>query len=471
MRHYLHLIIGLGFIYAYGTLVLLLLNYDYRDMRKRPYLIFCFGSGSIATCMFFMGLLKIPLSLIANIAVCAILFLCVIYKKFSVTNKKSPWALYDGWPVKSSKRIRDLGFFKKLICTVFIVIIVVNVFYVIVSSLLEPEMNWDALALKAKILYLEKNIYMDYFRNPLFCQSHPYYPLLVPLETANIYFFLGDVNDSLVKGLFCVYFIMLIIAFYDLIRRYLAVPKALFFTVLLATIPGFLRGPGSANACMADTPLAFYLFISVILFLIYLRQETAHIVVTALILFFCAFTKLEGLYYSLFLILSLAVTAVMKSIFSYLAKLSTAFILLCLPWLIFKAYFIALKHANFPYSISPDYVLQRIHRLFFIIPSIIAECFRIDYWHITWVLFVSSLLYIVIIKYRRKDMFFLSFVIGISFVFFAIVYMLSSWWGMLHDDACRKLINFTVSRLLLHLAPLALLFSALSFCALDESKV
>jgi len=479
MMPYIRLGGAITFVYMFGALILCLLNYNHKDLFKRTYLMFCFGSGGVAFSMFILSLLTIPFGMFSITTVFLALSVFLLFKIRYKGQVKDPWTLYDQRPLKASQQLKGGPFYKKLLGLFFILIIIVQIFYVISTSLLEPEKSWDGRArwgLKAKILYSEKNIYTDYFKNNKFIYNHPYYPLLVPLETSNVYFFLGSSNDRLVKILFVIYFFMLILAFYDLVRRYLSTTKALFFTALLATIPVFLRGEGSANTCMADVPLTFYCFIVVTLFLSN-PTRTMIAIATGIVLFFVAFTKQEGLCYGLFYILSYAIamritekTSASKIFGRHLMIAAMVFIILYCPWLIYRSYFIKLSYANAPASISLAYIMSKIHRVFFIVPRIIKECLKVRLWHIVWPLFFISLC-IPKTRHYRKEIVFLILSITCFFAFYITIFTLSAWWGFQQDTFCKVLINSTISRLFMPLAPVVLLYSALSFCSTADSKV
>ena len=109
-----------------------------------------------------------------------------------------------------------------------------------------------------------------------------------------------------------------------------------------ATVPPFFKGEGSASTCMADVPLAFFGFICVMLLLSNLKQKKGVMVIPAgLALFFCAFTKAEGLYYSLIFMFSVFVASFVEDkssrgvLLKHTVLMAGVLTVLYMPWLIF----------------------------------------------------------------------------------------------------------------------------------------
>ncbi len=434
------LLAGIAFIYICGATVLSLLGYCHRDMLKRPYLLFCFGSGFISFALFAALLFKIQISLHTGIAVFLGLLFVTMLKNIFMRGGKIRWSLCR---VRSDDIKNDIGGCEKLIRIVCIVIIAIQVICVLIVCLEQPENSWDGMArwgFKAKVIYSEKSVYVDYFNGSHYAFSHPYYPLSVPLEMVNIYLFLGEANDRMVKLVFFLYFVMLITAFFDIVKRFLLMSRALFFTALLSTVPIFLLGGSSAATCLANVPLAFYCLAAVLFLMEYLQQRRVEIIVPAgLVLFFCAFTKLEGLYYAAIFTIGFAGSIIIfdknrrrqEPFLQHLFLLIGTFIVLYLPWLWFKALYIRLDHATFPSAVSLGYIISKLHRLIFVVPMLIFECLKVWHWHIAWIIFAGY--FILGLKVRRlgREAIFLLSIIAGAFILLTAVYTVSSWWGAL----------------------------------------
>ncbi|MDY6952649.1 MAG: hypothetical protein SWE60_14150, partial [Thermodesulfobacteriota bacterium] len=277
---------------------------------------------------------------------------------------------------------------------------------------------------------------------------------------------MGGMHARLVKVVFVVYFVMLMAAFYDVARRYVSVSGALLFTSFLATCPPYFYGEGSASTCMADVPLAFFCFICVVLLLNSVKQRTTAMVLpAAVVAFFCAFTKSEGVYYALIVMSCWLLAATVDKDFQRRQILKGAwamaaiFLLLYAPWAVFRVLYIQQEHPNVPDVLGMGYVLSKTHRLTFIIPKLIEECLMVYRWHVIWLLFGVSLVCISKRAFQDKSVVFLLGTILGFFSFWTATYMLSAWWGRLDDEACRELIDVTLFRLYLHLIPTVVLCS------------
>ncbi len=460
---YLRLAAAVTFLYLYGACILCLLGYRLSDLPKRFYLVFCFGSGGAASLMFLAGFIRIPLSL-GNILLGLLVLSGASLIKLLVPGRKSGWGIFDGLPLYQEKG--SSSFLRKSFFFVFPLLMAGLALSLLAISLREPDNSWDASSYwlpKAKAIYLEQGIYSDYFHQESSSRGHPYYPLLTPLVTSHIYFFLGGIDNRLVRPLFLLYFLMLLAAFFDMLRHYVSRETALAFTAFLSAIPRFLMGGGSALVCAANIPLAFYCFILLIFITVSLKERKPEFIpALALVLYFCAFTKLEGLFYGMILLSGSTLFIRRPFFLRDFVRMLIIFGALYAPWFIFRNNFIRLPHANFPAAITLDYVLTKASRLAFIIPMLIFECLKLVHWHITWFIFTASLFFCLKNKQPRMEIRYLWVVIGGFFAFFVAAYMLSSWWGALNDEACKALIRYSGSALFSSLIPIALFCSALS---------
>lgn len=475
---YVKLLAGLAVFYLNGFFLLALLRYDPKDLLKRPHLAFFFGTGITAFLTFLLSFAGIPLKAVNGVIGLAMLLLpgaCALVLR----KGKRGWTIHDGSPPSPGGHVnKRLKFF----CLLCILIIAIQLFCVLLSSSIMPEASWDGRArwaFKAKIFYQEERLDLGYFSDPKYVESHPYYPLLVPLNMAHLYSFMGEANDSAVKLLFALYVCMAVWTFFDFLRRSLPLFPALIFTAFLGTIPGlyltlgggdgFLVTEGSAYTSMADLPLAFHAMTAVIFLLCYLRNRNSLLLAAgAILLSYCAFTKLEGFYFSVIVMLSLAAaTLVMDGKPSLravlqLLMLAGVFLALYLPWALFKWRYVPFAHENFPPHLTISYALERLDRLTFILPRLLWECVYVPRWHVIGILFLLGVLYLVVKRKLPGESICLLLAILGYFGFLALVYMLSTWWGAADDEAAGKLIEFTINRLYLTLAPIVLIFSALS---------
>lgn len=105
---------------------------------------------------------------------------------------------------------------------------------------LMPLTAWDAWAiwlLKAKAFYLDGNLGDFLARHREFVNSHPGYPLLVPLYATFLYVLNGGVADNAVKIFSPCSFVALLGVFHHFARRWAGNTAALAFTAMVAATP------------------------------------------------------------------------------------------------------------------------------------------------------------------------------------------------------------------------------------------
>jgi hypothetical protein len=132
-----------------------------------------------------------------------------------------------------------------------------------------PAWAWDALStwgLKAKAFYLGQGLDMSRF------EAHNYYPNLVPLLMAYLYFWLGSVSDGLVKAVFPLWGGALVVLFFSFLRR-LGVNRA---GALGAAAFLVLNGAAFIThlfIAYADLALTYYQLAAAGLVYLWLREE------------------------------------------------------------------------------------------------------------------------------------------------------------------------------------------------------
>jgi len=471
---YIKLFLYILFLFIKGALLLYLLHGDIKTIWRKPYLLFCFGSGVTSLLLFLGALIHIPFN-VQEYVILGVLLTCALVKKFLYKKVNNLWSINETHPKNT-----HLTPWQKPIYLACLCIIVFQIAFVFFHSWIIPEQSWDGRmrwGLKAEVLYTQQSVFTEYFKNPYYFVTHPNYPLLIPLQMTSLYTYVNEVNEQAVKLLFPLYFLMIALALYDYLQSKTSSFSATLFTAFLVTIPQFLLHEGSATTMMTDVPLSFYITIAVIFLLQYIQRTNIQILLpTGLLLFFCAFTKLEGFVYGLLLIFSLLLLFIKEKNTRYqfftreLPILAASFILPYIPWLLFRHIYIPYHYANYPYSIHLSYIFSKLHRITYIIPRYISELLRISTWHITWILPIYGLLQSVKKKSLTKETRFLLFILMVFFLFYSASHIFSSWWNSQTEDSFKEFINVTFSRQLIHLAPVALLFASLSLTKNGQSK-
>lgn len=213
--------------------------------------------------------------------------------------------------------------------------------WAVLRAVVYPLWEWDALStwgLKAKAFYLSRSLDLSRF------EAHNYYPNLVPLLLAYLYFWLGEVIDSGVKLVCPVWGLALMGLFYGWLRRQGAsVRWALGATLFLVTNGVTLLT--HFFLAYADLPLAYFQLAAA--GLLFDRLQARPLAGTGLLLGLIAggmaWSKYEGWPLALILFLAAALGLLWlrppqwgRRLLALGLILAAAFLLTC-PWRLFLA--------------------------------------------------------------------------------------------------------------------------------------
>lgn len=339
--------------------------------------------------------------------------------------------------------------------TILYIFILLCLIVVTADSLLLPTNNWDAIAIwsyKAKIFYFETISNTGYFSQAYQSYSHPDYPILLPFLQTYIYLMIGYVDDRLVRILHVTYLIMLLLSVNVGLRNVLTDKYRVLVIALLASLPVIMNE--AASGC-ADIPIAFYYTSMIIFTKMWLYTENKkYMMVSAIFTALAINTKNEGLgmlvINSVSLLIFLTLNKryqIIKSIIYYISSS----IVISSPWLLLLSQ-IKVGQENYVSKISFINIFNGANRLPTILNSFALEFIRTDNWNITWILIIT------VIIYKIKDISFkvstyLLVLLICHFAMYVIIYVVTPW------DVV-KLIDMTMVRLLIHILPLAIIFSA-----------
>ena len=308
-------------------------------------LSFALGTGLTSFLMFWAGLIGLSWS----VFVIAIVILDMIFLYLMFTQKFH-------CQVRPDRLVRQNKWLKIFL----ILIILFQIIFVFSSAVLRPIINFDALAnwaFKAKLFFYQPQITFTPSSDLFLGAVQQNYPLHVPLLMTWSYFFMGQVNDTLINLIFAFYYLGLIVFIYlnlrSLGRREPSNPSkpssrspksrtsALIFTMFLVTLPlltyhGFVA--------YADLILTFYFTLAVIcLFNYFKNQNKIDLVCASLFIGICTWVKNEGLMlagvlliiFLIYLYKNKAVKTKIKIFLNFIFGILFFF----LPWMIFKIYF------------------------------------------------------------------------------------------------------------------------------------
>ena len=245
------------------------------------------GLGFLSLAMYFLvwfgyawSLERIILVYCFIVAIAATLFYCLFGQRASVKE------------IRSEAPGRKGGLLHRLLRGFILLLVIAS----IATCMSLPLSSWDAVVLwgyKAKILYTERTIPRSYFTDNTTHFTNPGYPLLIPLSEAFVYLGLGRVDEGWVKLLFPLFYLCLIVVFYDFGRRFFGGRRALLFAFFLAAVPHLF---GHSVIGYTDLPLTFYYSAGTFLLLIWMRRHSARtLVLAAVFTGLGAWTKGEGM--------------------------------------------------------------------------------------------------------------------------------------------------------------------------------
>jgi len=338
----------------------------------------------------------------------------------------------------------------------FLVLIIVSISIIIFRALYLPKHMADDRAqwgIKAKILYHEGTIYADDFFDPSRVMYHARYPFLVPLLESFFYGALGEMNDSLVKIPFPLFFIALVLFFYASQRRFSNNRHALMFTSMMSVLPIFIRDiRGNPASGYADFPLTFYYTISAFSLLFWIEDHKREDLLMATIcIIFSIFTKREGVLLWAIAIFGLLLYFLLKQNETLSKKVLLGGIFIVVPLIFLLPWFHFSSTVNrgpwekdFQLSyLTYEYIHSHLYRVPVIMKAFLEMLFTPHYFNVIWILFFIT------IAFSFKDSFcfpqaflLLLVILNIASLLFAIVVYPWFWWGnFLHDMPRLLMIN------------------------------
>lgn len=353
-----------------------------------------------------------------------------------------PWCIWIAYYLHSQRfivpSVPQLP--KSMVERVLIILLISLAVFVSLESILRLPTGWDAIAtwlLQGKGFYFLGGLNADIYHYAQIDSPPGIGFLLLCLYTLS-----GSVADNAVLLLFSSFYIAILAVLYGSIKNLTNRRTAIIFVFLFATLQSVIRQAGRFEAGYADLPLSYFFLCSAVLLLQFQKSKKPKFLLYAC--FFAgasSFIKTEGsAFFLVFLIVAFLTMLFLKK---WHVKYLFPGILLFLLWQIFK----------FIYLVTPSYlsegrfVFERIgvvsERMFF-------EFFRIDRWNFLWLFLISSLVFV-----RKKLFRFIPFQLLFLQLFgYFLIYMITPL------DPTEHIIG-SFDRLLIHLAPLAILSSAI----------
>ena len=356
-----------------------------------------------------------------------------------------PWIVFFALVYIFKKPKFNLTFkFEKLnkISLFLMILILISTAYVLLEALIRPLAVWDGWAiwlLKSKIFFIDGKIIpsvLNYVKSD--------YPLVVSLFGTFIYIVLGHVDDTAVLLAFFAFYLFLGIIFFSYIKERFGMTYALLMTFIFLTLQNLIRHGGRYEVGQADLALGYYIFLSETLLLDYIKkQEIKKLILLNIFLGITGVIKFEGLPFVL------AAQGVI-AYFIFKERKYKKFIS-GLLWILPVAEWGLYKRIN-NVSVNYFYVHQFIFSLSKI-PSSIKDVFKelvnIKSWSLLW---FSYFFLIFCFGVKKTELTVLNIFILLQF----FAYM------MLYFFTVGNSPESSIERLLVHIAPLAMLYVAIA---------
>lgn len=352
-------------------------------------------------------------------------------------------------------------------------LLVLIVFFQFQYAFRLPLLGFDSRAhwaFKTKILHFERT-----FRSESFFESeriHPQvrHPLLLPISQVVVTLTIGDYDDRLIKLPFVLIFLGMILLYYEEMRRYYSRAGALGFTLLLASIPQ-LNTPsdGGITSGYADAPLALF-YLGMVIFLVrWIQLERMSDLIAGLIFaLFSIYTKDDGLGCISASVFALIISFSLMKNFNWKTRLRGMilfcgiFLILMLPGRIYS-HSLSLEQGEYLESLlNPVVIRKNINRIGLILQSYKLELFlNFTHWGILWLFLALS----IILNTRFLRVPEIAF-LGLSTLFYlmvlTVVFIILPW-------NLPQFFAGSLSRLILHMAPLCAYWIALLWSAKSKS--
>jgi hypothetical protein len=315
-------------------------------------------------------------------------------------------------------------------------------------------LNWE---IKARYAYSNAGILpASYLQDTGRAFSHPEYPLAIPYTELWLYFWVGDTNQFWAKTIFPLFYLTGVILLTSVVARLTEkVWAGLVGSILLFFVPQVSVGAGSVIVGYVDFPMAvFYLATIGYLLCACRSDDRGSFAIYAACLALLPWVKREGaiLWFvaagcGAFLILSRK-----KSLIHFLALLPGIFVILA--WRIYLARMHAITSSDFS-ALALPVLRTNMHRLGTIASELASEFTDMEKWSLLWAMAIVAAGFL-IRQYRGSRTVVLFTAILVPIGIYSFSYTFSAWPNYVAH------LQLSVSRLLVHVAPLAVLLVAVA---------
>ena len=439
--------IGLG---AFGMLVAWWLGFSW--MPGRAYLSgaqragFAYGLGLvwISTMMGVLAVLGVPVTRMVGVV--------------SIVGPPLGWWLWQTWRLRrGAEREGSVGVIRPVLSRDpwwwgLAALLGVLCAIVVVRATVKPMYfrdGWATYALKAKIIYLEASVPRAIFDWVV----APNYPLGVPFQEVWVAWFAGSWDDVAVKLLFPGYALALLCLVYGTLRDRWGARAAMGGTLFVAGLPFLLQ---HAQDAYTDLPLAYFVLGNAVALTRYaLSSDRRDLVLASVFAAGLVWTREDGLIVVAANALLLAALGARRGGLTSKTSVTAVGIYLAFPALVWGAWTLAKLHMGISTNLHVDSSdVMGLDRWQTIFEVFVRALFLQGNWMILWALFSLVFVYEFRNTLTEESMFLVWPVVTYLVVIGVLVFM-SELFRFLWGDT-------VLHRLILHVAPLAALWVALT---------
>lgn len=323
-----------------------------------------------------------------------------------------------------------------------------------------PLWEWDALSiwmLKAKSFAAFESV-RPYYADLELGIAQPHYPPLVSLAAAFTWSVLGHLDERWVRGFFALIYAALLAGVAGLGRRRGAPAAGALAAALLAIVPCFsyreyFHGP-SAAAALADVPLALYTLLAVGLAAEWRAdRRAAWLALSALCAGLALWTKQEG---ALVPLCAAAAVAWRGGSLASALRLGVVAGAVFLPWYLYQRGVPVTDEEYHPEVFTVATFVENAERVPVVLRRIGGELLDVGAWGLLWPLALAALC-LAPRRAVRSGALLLALAALAHLAAYAAVYVVDDHMGR---GAYELKMNVSLTRLLMHVAPLAALLVA-----------
>ncbi len=383
-----------------------------------------------------------------------------LYYRFNIPWQKeyvlTPWVIFFGVVLLKNIKKIQLTFPKIPKISRIDLLIIFGIFlavgYTVFEALLRPVVAWDAWSvwlLYPKMFFIDGKITTEALQ-----YTFAGYPMTIKLLGSFIYLILGRIDDTAVLLTSSAFYIFLAITFFAVLKQRYSLRYALLFTFILVTTQNFIRHGGRLEAGLADLPVGYFAFLSVVFLFAYFKNHSPKILfIFTIFLSITSLIKYEGITLAFFIAVCAFVYIVRHRLFSHLLIL-ILWIIPFLSWQIDRR-ITGIENTYFSTGHPLEYGVKKSVNAF---SGTFKELVNVKTWNLLWLIYFYIFFAFGIKKQRELAV--LHFVILSQLILYLIIY--NTTFGNAPDSS--------ISRLLMHIAPLAFLSIAIVFKILFKNK-